>query len=260
MENDMTDFTPAHRKSDTENTAKNNPESIPESKPENHKGSRKKNTTIYLVRHGTTEWNQQLRYQGRADNPLDEAGESQGSLLEEYFADIDVDLAVTSPLQRAKKTLEYCLAAQKHPVPVLVDPSVIEFDFGDADGMTKEQLRQTYPEFYRMYVLNEDRGHSAAPGGESLAQVYCRMRDSILRIAREHQGSTIVIASHGTAIQTFLNFASGIPWQEMKHFLLYNVSVSCVEIEPDGSPHVIFIGDRSHIPEDLAFCYAKQGK
>ena len=140
------------------------------------------------------------------------------------------------------------------------DPSVIEFDFGDADGMTKEQLRQTYPEFYRMYVLNEDRGHSAAPGGESLAQVYCRMRDSILRIAREHQGSTIVIASHGTAIQTFLNFASGIPWQEMKHFLLYNVSVSCVEIEPDGSPHVIFIGDRSHIPEDLAFCYAKQGK
>ena len=105
MENDMTDFTPAHRKSDTENTAKNNPESIPESKPENHKGSRKKNTTIYLVRHGTTEWNQQLRYQGRADNPLDEAGERQGSLLEEYFADIDVDLAVTSPLQRAKKTL-----------------------------------------------------------------------------------------------------------------------------------------------------------
>ena len=34
-----------------------------------------------------------------------------------YFADIDVDLGVTSPLQRAKKTLEYCLASQKHPVP-----------------------------------------------------------------------------------------------------------------------------------------------
>ena len=139
-------------------------------------------------------------------------------------------------------------------------PSVIEFDFGDADGMTKEQLRQTYPEFYRMYVLNEDRGHSTAPGGESLEQVYCRVRDGILRIAREHQGSTIVIASHGTAIQTFLNFASGIPWQEMKHFLLYNVSVSCVEIDPNGRPHIVFIGDRRHMPENLAFCYARQGK
>ena len=111
-----------------------------------------------------------------------------------------------------------------------------------------------------MYVLNEDRGHSTAPGGESLEQVYCRVRDGILRIAREHQGSTIVIASHGTAIQTFLNFASGIPWQEMKHFLLYNVSVSCVEIDPNGRPHIVFIGDRRHIPENLAFCYARQGK
>ncbi|MBR3187143.1 MAG: histidine phosphatase family protein [Lachnospiraceae bacterium] len=254
----MTDFEPAHRESNTESNTENNTKSNLESKTENGKNNcLEKKTTIYLVRHGTTEWNQQLRYQGRADNPLDDAGERQGSLLENYFADIDVDLGVTSPLQRAKKTLEYCLASQKHPVPVIVDPSVIEFDFGVVDGMTKEQLQQLYPEFFRMYVLNEDRGHAAAPGGESLRQVYCRMRDGILRIAREHQGSTIVIASHGTAIQTFLNFASGIPWQEMKHFLLYNVSVSCVEIEEDGTPRVVFIGDRRHIPEELAFCYAR---
>lgn len=257
MENDMTDFMPAHIDSNTENNKEGNIENNTEY---NRKDGVEKKTTVYLVRHGTTEWNQQLRYQGRADNPLDEAGERQGSLLENYFADIDVDLGVTSPLKRAKKTLEYCLAAQKHAVPVLVDPSVIEFDFGDADGMTKEQLRQNYPEFYRMYVLNEDRGHSAAPGGESLAQVYCRMRDGVLRIAREHQGSTIVIASHGTAIQTFLNFASGIPWQEMKHFLLYNVSVSCVEIGADGTPRIVYIGDRRHIPEELAFCYANTRK
>ena len=70
-----------------------------------------------------------------------------------------------------------------------------------------------------MYVLNEDRGHAVAPGGESLEQVYHRMRDAILRIAREHPGEKIVAASHGTAIQTFLNYASGIPWEKMKHFL-----------------------------------------
>ena len=214
-------------------------------------------TTIYLIRHGTTAWNQQLRYQGRADNPLDEAGERQGALLENYFSDIDVDLGVTSPLQRAKKTLEYALASQKHPVPVIVVPGVTEIDFGEVDGLTREEIREKDPEFYRQYILNVDRGHSKAPGGESLKQVYCRMRDTILEIAREHQGETIVIASHGTAIQSFLNFASGIPWQEMKHFLLYNVSVSCVEIDPDGTPHIVFVGDRHHVPEDLAFCYSK---
>ena len=215
-------------------------------------------TTIYLVRHGTTRWNQMLRYQGRADNPLDEAGERQGVLLEKYFADIDVDLGVTSPLQRAQKTLQYALASQKHPVPVIVEPMITEFDFGLADGMTREEIDEQYPEFYRMYVLNEDRGHAAAPGGESLEQVYHRMRDAILRIAREHPGEKIVAASHGTAIQTFLNYASGIPWEEMKHFLLYNVSVSCVEIDPDGTPRIIFLGDHSHVPEDLEFCYARK--
>jgi broad specificity phosphatase PhoE len=244
---------PAHGENNLENSADKNTDKSTDKSTDGK-------TTVYLVRHGTTEWNQQLRYQGRADNPLDDVGERQGSLLVNYFADIDVDLGVTSPLKRAKKTLEYCLAGRKHPVPVLVDPSVIEFDFGDADGMTREQMQQVYPEFYRMYVLNEDRGHSAAPGGESLEQVYCRMRDGILRIVREHRGSTIVIASHGTAIQTFLNFASGIPWQEMKRFLLYNVSVSCVEIDAEENPHIVFIGDRSHIPEELAFCYANRKK
>ena len=64
-------------------------------------------TTVYLVRHGTTAWNEALRYQGRADNPLDEAGEKQGACLEEYFRDIPIDLGVTSPVQRAVKTLQY---------------------------------------------------------------------------------------------------------------------------------------------------------
>ena len=224
------------------------------------------NTVFYLLRHGTTEWNQQLRYQGRADNPLDEVGEKQGSLLRDYFKDIRVDLGVTSPLCRASRTLEYALSSQQSPVPVIVEPGVIEIDFGEADGLTKEEIFERYPDFYRMYILNEDRGHAQAPGGESLVQVYCRMRDTILRIAREHPGETVVvgshgtvvIASHGTAIQTFLNFAKGIPAEQMTRFFLYNVSVSCVEISPEGRPTVRFIGDRHHIPEDLQFCYTHQ--
>ena len=152
-------------------------------------------TTVYLVRHGTTAWNQALRYQGRADNPLDEAGEKQGACLKDYFKEIPVDLGVTSPLQRARKTLQYCLETQDHPVPVIVDPSVTEMDFGKVDGLTKEEIKAAYPEFYRMYVRNEDRGHAEAPGGESLVQVYERMRDGVLRIVSRHPGETIVIAA-----------------------------------------------------------------
>lgn len=212
-------------------------------------------TTIYLVRHGTTAWNEQLRYQGRADNPLDEAGERQGALLESYFQDIAVDVGITSPLQRAAKTLDYCLASQKHPVPVFVDPGVIEFDFGEADGLTKEELCERFPVFYRKYVLNEDRAHAEAPGGETMPQLYARMRDAVMRIARDHAGKTIVIASHGTAIQAFLNYASGIPADRAGRFILCNVSVSCVEVSPEGKAHVRYIGDSRHVPAELLFTY-----
>ena len=81
------------------------------------------------------------------------------------------------------------------------------------------------------------------------------MRDAVLRIAAEHRGEKGVIASHGTAIQTFLNYAYGIPAAEMKRFLLYNVSVSCVEISADGRAEVRYIGDKHHVPVELQFSY-----
>ena len=179
-------------------------------------------TTVYLVRHGTTAWNQALRYQGRADNPLDEIGERH---------------------------------SQDHEVPILIEPDVIEIDFGVIDGWTKEEIEAAYPEFYRMYILDEDRGHAQVPGGESMVQVYDRMTSAVMRIAREHPGQNIVISSHGTAIQTFLNFASGISADQVKRFLLYNVCVSCVEIDENGRAAVKYIGDKHHVPEELQFSY-----
>ena len=88
-----------------------------------------------------------------------------------------------------------------------------------------------------------------------MAELYDRMRDAVLGIAAEHPGQTVVIATHGTAIQAFLNFAYGIPAQEAKRFLLFNVSVSCVEIGADGKVTVRFVGDKHHVPEDLQFSY-----
>ena len=224
----------------------------------------KKVTTLYLVRHGTTAWNQALRYQGQTDNPLDEIGERQGACLEEYFKDIHVDLGVTSPLQRAVRTLEYSLATQDHEVPVLVEPGIMEIDFGLIDGWTKEEIQAEYPEFYRMYVLNEDRGHARAPGGETMIEVYERVSKAIMSIVREHRGETIVIASHGTAIQTFLNYAEGIPADKMGRYLLYNVSVCCVTVDEEDRITLIFVDDKHHVPEELQFSYGpppkKQGE
>ena len=65
-------------------------------------------TTVYLVRHGTTDWNKALRYQGRADNPLDEEGERQGACLEDYFREIPIDLG--SPALYSARGRRLCTA------------------------------------------------------------------------------------------------------------------------------------------------------
>lgn len=133
-----------------------------------------------------------------------------------------------------------------------------EIDFGSIDGWTREEISAAYPEFARMFIRNEDRAHAQAPGGEAPIQVYDRVRDAILRIAGEHPGETVVIVSHGMAIQTFLNFASGIPAEKMEKFLLYNVCVSCVEIDEEGRPEIRFICDKHHVPEELQFSYSSK--
>ena len=97
-----------------------------------------------------------------------------------------------------------------------------------------------------------------------MIEVYGRVSEAIMRIVREHRGETIVIASHGTAIQTFLNYASGIPADKMQRFWLFNVSVCCIDIDEEDHASLRFVGDKHHIPEELQFSYGpppkKQGE
>ena len=63
-------------------------------------------TTVYFIRHGTTENNIAGRFQGRSDIPLGEKGRKQAACLGERFAHIPLDAVYTSPLRRAYQTAE----------------------------------------------------------------------------------------------------------------------------------------------------------
>ena len=61
-------------------------------------------TTIVMVRHGETDWNRERRFQGRADQPLNEAGRAQARELAELLRGEPVSAVYTSPLRRAGET------------------------------------------------------------------------------------------------------------------------------------------------------------
>ncbi|WP_315307908.1 histidine phosphatase family protein [Pseudoramibacter alactolyticus] len=210
-------------------------------------------TTVYLVRHGTTDYNVACRWQGVIDAPLNALGEKQGALLTDYFKAIPIDVGATSPLIRARKTLTYVLAGQDHDVPVEVVPGLREIDFGIVEGRRMQEVNVFFPAFAA--AAKNAPGRLQSPGGESGAQVYRRVRNAVLSIVRRHLGKTIAIASHGFAIQTWLNYAAGIPAEAMREWVLANVAVSKFTFDEDLNVTVDYVGDAHHLVPALQYSF-----
>ena len=210
-------------------------------------------TTLYLVRHGTTELNERFCYQGQTDIPLSDIGMAQGALLTDYFKDIPIDIGVTSPLKRARQTLDFILGERRDKVPIIVAPGIVEMNQGVAEARTLTEIDIMFPTFSRDCV--QKPGQAKAPGGETGKAVYERMRDAVLDIVKKNPGKTIAMASHGFSIQTFLNYAKGIPPEEMTEMVLDNVAVSKFTFDETGKITICYIGDSSHLTPEYTFNY-----
>ena len=208
-----------------------------------------KTTTLYLVRHGTTALNDAMCLQGAYDEPLNEWGHAQGKCLTDYFKDISIDVGVTSPLKRARETLDYILGERKDSVPIIVDQRLREIEGGSFEKRSFAELNMLWPGFMRAFKTNPGRWRF--PGGESGADVYARVVDGIIDIVHHHRGKTIAMASHGFSIQTWLNFIQHVPAEDMRERVLGNVAVSKFIFDENMKIHTVFIGDSSHLRSEL---------
>ncbi|MCD8355291.1 MAG: histidine phosphatase family protein [Clostridia bacterium] len=214
-------------------------------------------TTVYFIRHGTTENNVSGRFQGSTDVPLGETGLKQATYLGERFAEVPVDAVYTSPLTRARQTAEG-VCAKLELQPILYD-DLREIDGGRLEGHTNPENRRDYPD-----VMDNFRNHPAKfcpPGGETARQVHERMTRAVNRLVQENAGKSIVIVSHGFALQSYLACLD-TPFDEMEPNLVGNAAVSCLRYDEAGNFETVFYDDSSHLPEELRFrsTYLKAGR
>jgi broad specificity phosphatase PhoE len=87
---------------------------------------------FFCVRHAATDWNRDGRFQGRADNPVNDEGIAQAFAVARRLSRLRIDQIVASPLKRALKTAEIIAAAAT--VPIAVDQDIIELDYGSLEG------------------------------------------------------------------------------------------------------------------------------
>jgi uncharacterized phosphatase len=149
-------------------------------------------TTIYLVRHGETDWNRQHRIQGSTDIPLNDTGRAQAEAAGRLLARRPATAVYASPLSRAFETAEIIASAVGLPAPAPA-PALVERRYGAAEGLTGDEIDRRYP------------GEAEVPGRETRDAVALRVIPAIVAIAERHPGESIVIVSHGGVIRTVVN-------------------------------------------------------
>ena len=98
---------------------------------------------VFLFRHGETGWSAAGRHTGRTDVPLTPKGREQGQALARLVAGGRFDLVLTSPLQRARSTCELAgLGGEAQ-----IEPDLAEWDYGEFEGLTTDQIREVVPEW-----------------------------------------------------------------------------------------------------------------
>jgi len=201
-------------------------------------------TKIYIVRHAEAAGNINGTFQGMTDCEVSEKGKRQLELLKPYFADIPIAAIYSSPLKRTMATAE--AVNGKHDLPIHAVYDLHEINGGIWEGNTWDSLSSSYPDLYEKW---SDYPHEfCALGGESMQDVYDRMKHAIDTIARECKGKTVAVVSHGCAIRNFLCYAMGIPFSNLNDVIwLENTAVNLVEYDERQNVSVKFINDTSHL-------------
>ncbi len=166
---------------------------------------------LYLVRHGETEWSRAHRHTGTTDLPLTDAGERTARTLAPVLAGLDLSLVLTSPRQRARRTAELAGFAD-----AVVDEDLVEWDYGDYEGLTTPQIRESVPDWTIW--------SHPVPGGESGADVAARL-DRVIARVRESGGTSLVFA-HGHSLRVLAARWLGLDAADGRHFFLDTATYS----------------------------------
>jgi broad specificity phosphatase PhoE len=145
---------------------------------------------IILVRHGETEWNVKEVFRGRIDIELNKTGVKQAKLLAEYLSNLRIDAIYSSPLRRALTTAE--IMASYHKLDVVIEPGLIDFDYGEWQGLSHQEVRDKYRELYAQWINHPEL--ERMPTGESLDDVRKRAMSVVDRIISKYDGSVVLIS------------------------------------------------------------------
>jgi len=147
---------------------------------------------IILARHGETDWNVSEVFRGRVDVALNETGIKQAELLGKYLSGAEIGAVYSSPLKRALKTAEAIAGYQALEVNIV--HGLIDFDFGEWQGLPHQEVKDRYKELYAEWTAHPDKVRM--PAGESLDDVRGRAVAVVDDVVGRYREGRVVLVSH----------------------------------------------------------------
>jgi broad specificity phosphatase PhoE len=178
------------------------------------------NHRLFLLRHGETAWSKSGQHTGSTDIELTENGRAQAKLAGQVLGDLNLDHPVvySSPRQRALDTAELAGLSVNE-----ISPLLAEWDYGEYEGVTTEQIRETNPDWLVWTY--------GCPGGESVAQVSERADRAIVMALEQMESSDVVFVSHGHFSRSVITRWVELPLVEGSRFGMRTASVAMCGFE-----------------------------
>ncbi|MFB7875838.1 acid phosphatase [Nocardia sp. NPDC056064] len=178
---------------------------------------------LVLLRHGETTWSRQRRHTSHTDLPLTPEGEAQARAAAPVLKSLELrdPLVFTSPRLRARRTAE--LAGLS---PVHVDDDLVEWDYGDYEGITTAQIRETVPG-WTVWT-------HPVPGGENAEQVGARADRALAKAEPILAERDVVFVGHGHFSRVLIARWAEFAVTEGRRFALSTGALSVLGFDHDA--------------------------
>lgn len=200
-------------------------------------------TRLYIVRHGETEWNKALRYQGHRDIPLSEEGRVQAAQIAKRLSGEKLHAAYASDLSRAFETAE--TISEYHGLEVARFPELKETNFGLWEGLTYGEIDKQFHTVMNEWYKNPR--DTQIPGGESLGEVADRCQAGVNRILCANPGRNVLVVAHGGIIRIIVATILGMSLNDYWKIKQDNVSLNIIEFFEPGRAILCLLNDTAHL-------------
>ena len=204
-------------------------------------------TRIFIIRHAETVGNIENRLTGRCDYELTQKGEETSKILAKELEKIKFDIAYASTADRTSKTIKPL--AEKNKLEIIKLEDLSEMYFGKYDGWTWENVNKENPKIKeRQIKINSIEGIEEQ---ETMEHVAVRMLQCIMKIVKNNEGKTILVCSHGVAIEALIRKITNIPFcYEREKYCQHNCAINELVFE-DNEIKIIRLADSNYISKHL---------